>query len=230
MTSKRTWLFDFCDTLVDFQTANAYVEFVMERKGIRRGKIDLLRRMLNRLSLMKVLNRIFTKMSVNKAMLLFQLKGLSYREMDELAEIFYRERICPHFVMPVLEELISAVGNGNMVAVVSGGYDIYLKYFADEYGIPVLLATSLQFRNGIFMGRIQGRDCMGKEKVSRVQSYFHEENIRAVYGDMTGYSDSPSDLPMLNICRDKVVILPDECVPAWALPLKPRIIVRKGGC
>lgn len=226
MTNKKIVLFDFCDTLVDFQTANAYVEFVMKQKDMRKGITDFLRRVFNRLSIMKILNRFFPKMSVNKAMMLYQLKGLSYEEMDKLGKQFYQERVCPHFINSVLNELVSAAEDGDIVAVVSGGYDIYLKYFTEEFDIPILLATSLKFHNGVFTGKIVGRDCMGSEKVKRIQECFREEDFE----NTVGYSDSPSDLPMLSICHERVVVLPDEHIPAWAEALVPKVVVKKGGC
>ena len=225
MESKDLVLYDFCGTLVDFQTANAYVNYVISRKGLKKNMTDYARSIFNRLHLMPLLNRFHKRMSVNKSMLLYRLKGSSYQEMDAYAREFYEACIKPHLVQPIVTRLRNDIESGKVVAIVSGGYDIYIKYFAAEYNVPNLLSTSLLFENGEFSGHIKKCDCMGCEKVRRLSDYFHTENVLNVFGEVTGYSDSESDLPMLLACSRRVVVLQNNSIPDWAGRIGAGVII-----
>ncbi len=220
-------LFDFCDTLVDFQTANSFVDFVIKQKGLRRNMVDYLRIILNRLSLMPILNRCHKKMSVNKSLLLYRLKGITFTELDLLAKDFYEQRIKPHIVENVLSELLQAQMNGFVIALVSGGYDIYLKYFTAEYNIPIVLCTELSITDNIFTGGICNTDCMGQEKVRRLLDYFQVDNLTDIFSGVIGYSDSNSDLPLFSLCTDKVAVLSSDEIPKWVHAIGARVIWRK---
>lgn len=207
-------LYDFCGTLVDFQTANAYVRFTIKSLGKKKKVVEFVRLILNKLRVISLLNIFRTKMSVNKSLLLYQLKGCKYEKMDFCARRFYKECITPHLITPVLKRLQQDITNGKTVAIVSGGYDIYLKYFAEEYNVPFLICTQLKFIDDLFTGSISGKDCMGSEKINRLHSVFpflrSENNI-----SMTFYSDSPSDIPLFNECERRIAVIEEENIPEW---------------
>lgn len=216
METKELVLYDFCGTLVDFQTANAYVNYVISKKGLKRNLIDYARLILNRLYLMPLLNHFHKRISVNKSMLLYRLKGCSFNEMDLYGQEFYENCIKPHLVQPVVETLKNDIQSGKVVVIVSGGYDIYIKYFAAEYNVQNLLSTSLHFENEVFSGHIKDRDCMGNEKVRMLSNYFNTENVLDVFRQVTGYSDSESDIPLFLICSKRIVVVQSGIIPDWS--------------
>ena len=216
-------LYDFCGTLVDFQTANAYARFTIKSLGKKRRIVEFVRLILNKLRLISLLNIFRAKMSVNKSLLLYQLKGCKYEEMDSCARRFYKECITPHLITPVLKRLQQDIENGNTVAIVSGGYDIYLKYFAEEYNVPFLICTQLKFIDNLFTGSIVGKDCMEYEKINRLHSVFpclkSEDNFF-----MTLYSDSLSDIPLFNECERRIAVIEEDNVPEWVNRIGAEVI------
>lgn len=221
--SEEVILYDFCGTLVDFQTANAFVSFVIDKLGIRRSFTEYLRLSLHRLHLIPIINRFHTGMSVNKALYLYLLKGYKYCILNSLAREFYNCCIKKHFVTTVLRKLQKDVSDGKNVIIISGGYDIYLKYFVEEFNIQHLICSKLQFKNNRFTGKIIGKDCMGSEKVRKLYNNFPllKYNLKK---QMTLYSDSPSDIPLFMECDIRIAVVEGDEIPLWTKDIAAQIL------
>lgn len=83
---------------------------------------------------------------------------------------------------------------GFSCVLVSASPEIYLKYWAANYGFDDVIGTRLQIQNGILTGKIDGENCYGEAKVRRIKALYgsHFPNSRA-------YSDSIADSPMLRL-------------------------------
>lgn len=195
-------LYDFCDTLVNFQTADAYTDFVAG--SFAKKNIEWRDRFYRYIVRFHAISAFLEKYGfLNKRLKLWRLKGLPRETLGILAKKFYEERIVPNLHMPLIRELEEYQRNGYHIYVVSGGYDLYLRLFVEQYKLDGLISTKLEFkRNDIFSGHIWMKDCMGKEKVKLLNAYFAGKNI-----DFSiSYSDSISDLPMLQWAREGVVV------------------------
>lgn len=195
-------VFDFCETLADFQTANAFVDFVRHNTtsfGIRLRNFVYV--FLVKFQVVKILNIITShKYSIGKLIKLWQLRGLSHEKVDELAYRFYKERVEPHLIEVMINRLIQLKEDGYKVGLSSGGYDVYLKYFARDYELDFVQCSVIAFKNGSCTGRLDGMDCMRAEKVNRLtRSFGNGANAIA-------FSDSKSDLPLLQWASQGVVI------------------------
>ncbi len=217
MREEKIALFDFCDTMINFQSADKYVRYVKDHINIssRMHLLETLRRFLVKTRLMRVLQHFSREGYVNKKMLLRQLAGLSEQEMTRLAESFYRELVRPNYIPEVIAEVIAEVmrlkHEGWRLFIVSGGYDVYLKYAADEFGFEDCISTRLNFQDGIFTGMYKGDDCMNNNKVKMLREYFGREDLKNC--DSVAYSDSKSDIPLLKFCRKGVVVTCGNCTP-----------------
>ena len=98
-------LFDFCETLVGFQTADAYVRFVMSNSQNTNRSADRTFNFLNKVHLVGLLRRLMPTASVEKKLRIKNLKGMSKEELESLAQRYYTEKLKPAFILPVLEEL-----------------------------------------------------------------------------------------------------------------------------
>lgn len=197
-------LFDFCETLVDFQTADAYVNYVREKSQNKRmQKIERTQSFLVNTRVMMLLEKLtFGRFAINKRLKLSQLKGFNYEELDNYARDYYYEKIQPHLITPILEELKSLKNQGFKVGIVSGGYGIYEKLFVKDYGLDFLLCSNIQIgSNGICTGKMEGKDCMNENKIEYLERYFDNTPQYTV-----SYSDSISDLPFLRWANDGVVV------------------------
>lgn len=194
---EKIAFFDFCDTLVPFQSADAYVKYVLKHHKslpmlMRRVFFVFLRNM-------HLLDWFLKRSHINhKAFVLWQLKGKSESVMREMAKNFYNERIVPSLVPETYGRLRDLQKQGYRVVLVSGGYDIYLHLFAADNDIASkdVLATELLFKEGLFTGKM-GEDCMNESKIARLEKLFDREKIYSV-----AFSDSLSDLPLLTWCDE----------------------------
>jgi HAD superfamily hydrolase (TIGR01490 family) len=209
--------FDFCETLVSFQTADAFVDYVRRKKGsVYMRFLDLLLILMCKLRIITVLNKVFPGWSCFKRIKLLQLRNLSFEILDREAELYYNDLIKPNIIQPVVEEMINLAGAGCEICLVSAGYSIYLKYFAREYNIQHIISTEISFnrQDKRCHGTISGTDCRGSGKVKRIKDYF--KNMGINISDTISFSDSLSDLPMLLLTNKAVVVSKLRSQP-WAL-------------
>lgn len=194
--------FDFCETLVDFQTADAYVDFVREETHNRRMRVlNIVQLFLIRIKLIRVLAKLFPNNSINKRLKLFQLKGFKDSELETLANRYYKERIKPHIIHILIKELELLKSRGFSVGLVSGGYSIYLKFFVEEYSLDFCISSRIAFNNGSCTGKLEGVDCLRANKITLIEKEF-EHKIK----DSVAFSDSKSDLPLLLYARNGFVV------------------------
>ena len=198
---EKIAFFDFCDTLVPFQSADAYVKFVLKHHKslpmlMRRVFFVFLRNM-------HLLNwYIKKKHTTHKALVLRQLKGLSETVMLDMGKLFYEERIKTSLIPETYNRMKQLQQEGYRIVIVSGGYDIYLRLFAAENGIKHcdILSTELLFDEGVFSGKWVS-DCMNETKVLQIEKRFDRENIYSI-----AYSDSLADLPLLTWCNEAYLV------------------------
>ena len=187
--------FDFCETLVDFQTADAFVDFVRRKdSNVWMNSLERIQLLLRRIHVIQVLE-ILTKhkYSLNKRFKLLQLRYKKRDELEDLAKRYYEDEIKPHFISKLLSILEAEQLAGSKVCLISGGYNLYLKYFVEEYHIDHLISTRIQFRNNTCTGMFDGLDCLRENKILLLNMFYHNKNEF----QSRSYSDSISDLPLL---------------------------------
>jgi HAD superfamily hydrolase (TIGR01490 family) len=199
--------FDFCETLVSFQTADAYVDYIRNVEGTFYMRfLNGIYVLLCKTRITGVMNKLFPDSAFGKRMKLLQLRGFEYRDLDRLAALYYRDMIKPNQIDTVMSEMKNLVQNGYEICLVSAGYSIYLKYFSDEYKIRHLISTEIGFDKSGYrcLGTISGKDCINLQKVKRIKNYFNDQDIN--FHESLAYSDSISDLPVLLLAGKGVVV------------------------
>ena len=78
-------------------------------------------------------------------------------------------------------------------ALVSASLDIWLSGFSKRFDLK-LLCSRADYKDGKFTGRIAGKNCIGPEKVIRVQTTFPIKDYKAI----VAYGDSSGDKAMLD--------------------------------
>ena len=223
--SLKLAIFDFCDTLVSFQTADAFVDYVRINYNTLNSRIlNALLIISKNTGIIKVLNYLFPGSSIEKRIKLFQLKGIKSDKLDKLAEQFYCEKIRPNLIPGVISEMQELKKEGSLVCVASAAYSVYLKYFAEEYNVNHIISTNISFNhsNGLCKGIFEGRDCVRDEKVNRIKSHFIQQDID-YYASIT-YSDSLSDLPIL-LLTGRGVVISHNNPQQWNLKYKFKEII-----
>lgn len=202
MTNKYA-LFDFCETLVDFQTADAFIDYVRERKGSLNMRFwEVVRKILCRLKIIQICERITQgKKSIHKRVKLLQLRGVDFEEVDALAKGYYNNKIKPHLIKQMITELNSLKSDGYKIGLVSGGYNVYLKFFVEDYNLDFCLCTKIMFRDNKCQGKFIGKDCLRDNKLIYLNNYFTVAPEISV-----SYSDSISDIPLLKWTSSGIVV------------------------
>ena len=86
--------------------------------------------------------------------------------------------------------------------VISASYELWIIPFCKKLGIKYVLATKTDKD-----GHIIGKNCKGEEKVKRLANTIPNAQI------VTSYSDSESDLPILNLAKTAYVVEGNKLIP-----------------
>lgn len=194
-------LFDFCETIANFQTADAFVRYVQSHSKPTNKDLIFLFSLLNKLHVFSVFRRLFPKANLEKKLLLKQLKGRSQEDLLRLAEGYYNEVIKVNLIEEVICELRRLQNNGYSCYVVSAGYDVYLSYFCNEYKIDGLISTRIEFKKGICTGSFVGKDCMYEQKIYNIKA-----TLTGNFSKWFAFTDSITDLPMLELVGYPIVV------------------------
>lgn len=204
---QKLALYDFCDTLVSFQTADAFVDYVRRLDGnLYMRFLNIILKACSKARIIAVLNKFFPGIAFSKKLKLLQLRGFKFETLNKLAELYYNEKIRPNLIIPVMSSMKKNVNEDFEICIVSAGYSIYLKYFAEDHNIKHIISTEIAFEHsgGRCLGTISGRDCIHLEKVNRLKAYFAGQNVN--YDESISYSDSKTDLPLLLFTGNGVVV------------------------
>ena len=91
--------------------------------------------------------------------------------------------------------------------LLSASPDIYLNLLANYLGVNMTISTQLEWKNGLLTGRLQGENCRGQQKLLRLLAVY-DEHLTA-WDQSYAYGDSLSDIPILGLVGNPVVINPN---------------------
>ncbi|MEZ8616501.1 HAD family hydrolase [Vibrio splendidus] len=200
-------IFDFCDTLVSFQTADEFIKYC----AIRRNKVkfyffETLRYTLRRLRILRG--------SANKKFLLRYIKGMKKEEIELLAEEYFENRIKCKLIDNTLESLRKLKSRGYKVIIISGGYECYIQKFSESFNCDEVIATEIEFVDGVATGKIEGLDCMGVNKIYKLNKVIDIQDIH--YNESYTFSDHDSDIYIFCLVKNRFVIRRQGYDQNWA--------------
>lgn len=124
--------------------------------------------------------------------------GVPYSEYERKGLAFAAD-VLPRVVRPeVIERIHWHKTNGDIVVVVSGSLDIYLRHWCNQYGVKYICST-LEHRDGVLTGRFRGLQCVRSEKVRLVASRFNVASFDQVFA----YGDTDEDRELLALANRK---------------------------
>ncbi|MGE5242509.1 MAG: HAD family hydrolase [Bacteroidota bacterium] len=97
---------------------------------------------------------------------------------------------------------------GDTLLIITATNRFVTAPIAREFGVPHLIATEPEERDGRYTGRVAGTPSYREGKVARLQDWMtrHGETLK----DSWFYSDSHNDLPLLTIVDHPVAVNPDD--------------------
>ena len=151
------------------------------------------------------------------AFLRFALAPLAAHPLEQLLrlrEAFVRERIEP-ILLPAARDLIQHHrSSGDTLVVITATNAFVTAPIAAAYGVPHLIATEPEQREGRYTGAVAGVPAFKGGKVERLAAWLEEHG-----GSLEGssfYSDSHNDLPLLLAVERAVAVDPDPLLLAEA--------------
>lgn len=201
---KKIQIFDFDETIVNFQTPDEFLLFVLSKYN---NRTRLAKLVINSDYLIKVLSKILQKKRLKKILLVFLTKGIPCNNFDKLGKEFYSSRIRPNLypnVLKIYQEY--AANNLNSVIIISAGFSYYIQPFINEFGGDKLIANSIRISGKNFKstGSLAMADCYGEQKVTRLFSAL--QNHHYEYEFESTFSDCLSDLPIFKLSKNKFLI------------------------
>ncbi len=115
---------------------------------------------------------------------------------------------------------------GDDVLIITATNDFVTTPIATRLGVDTILATTAEFKNGGYTGKVSGTPCFQEGKIKRLTQWLDQNDKLSAYAfkDSTFYSDSINDLPLLELVDHPVVVTPDDALRAHAKKLHWPII------
>ncbi len=186
--------FDFDDTLLPQDSMKRLIFFCLKRHPFT--CIHLFKMVFLGIAYgLKIISFIPLKQAI-----LFPLNHLSEEEL----KLFYEECLIPNYYSNVVDELKQKKNEGYLIYLVSASPEVYLKY--TDLPIDVIIGTKTKEINGKNTSKIIEKNCKSEEKVRRIYEVLNEKKLEIDYENSYGYSDSMTDLPMLELVKHRIRI------------------------
>ncbi|MEI6805267.1 MAG: HAD family hydrolase [Myxococcaceae bacterium] len=194
--------FDFDKTLISVNSAHLWVR--LQWKAGHLSKRELLSLIFGLLKY-----RLgFTNLEQDFRQAIYQLKGYAYETLELEAEGFYHNHIT-HLLRPgALEALEKHRQSGDQIVILTTSPKPLAICAARDLKISHCLSTELEIDEA---GKCTGNPiepmCFGAGKVELARQWLSLNG--ATFSDSTFYTDSYTDLPMLEVVGSPVVVNPD---------------------
>ncbi len=198
----RAALFDMDRTLVRKETGSLYVRYQLAIGEATRR--DLAR------TLYWVTQYTFGLIDAPAvaAKALVTLAGTPEVVMSSRCDDWFRRYVEEHVADAGRRAVEAHRERGELLAIVTGASRYAAAPLARRLGIPHLVTSELEVDDaGVFTGRFVEPLCYGHGKVARAKRLAAEHGFEL--GQSTFYSDSYTDLPLLEAVAEPVVVNPD---------------------
>jgi HAD superfamily hydrolase (TIGR01490 family) len=198
---KVAAFFDMDRTLLRCNTGSEWVRFLRRRKEIStiaalRAATWIFRYKLSILDMEAVTTRLTATMA-----------GQSEAELVEKCQLFVEEVVYPAIAPSAFEAVETHRRDGHVLAILSTSTPYITEPLAQKLGIDHVLCTRLDIVDGKFAGTHKKPACYGAGKVHWAERFAGEQGVDLATSFF--YTDSYSDLPMLERVGEKRVINPD---------------------
>lgn len=141
----------------------------------------------------------------------FSLAPLVGRDADTLASWhrrFMQTCIEPLLLPRAFDLLDEHRERGDTLLIITATNRFVTAPIAERLGVPHLLATEPEQKDGFYTGAVAGIPCFQRGKIERLDAWLDETGESAE--DTYFYSDSRNDLPLLEQVDHPVAVDPDD--------------------
>ena len=206
----RLALFDLDNTLLTGDSDYEWGQFLVDRGVLDRDTYE-------------AQNRTYYEQYVAGTLDIHEYLGFALRplaahapaELEKWHAEFMQLRILP-MITPAARALVKRHA-AELCAIVTATNSFITAPIAREFGVPHLVATEPEKRDGRFTGRVSGTPCFREGKIERLEAWLGGLGHRlGDFDESTFYSDSHNDLPLLERVSRPVAVDPDPALAAEA--------------
>jgi HAD superfamily hydrolase (TIGR01490 family) len=135
------------------------------------------------------------------------LRGVSRATLERIARESFDGALKSDLFPRAIELVKERRAGGRRVVLATSSLDLIVQPLAEFLGVDGLLATELEFLDGMCTGRFRGTPMFRRGKRERVLSFLEEQAV--LPSDCSFYSDSIYDLPLLESVGNPVAVNPD---------------------
>lgn len=136
-----------------------------------------------------------------------KLEGISRTTLVEIADQCFIEQIKPDIFEDAYKYISELRKEGVDLALATSSFDIIVQPLAEYLGIPHVLASSVEFVDGLCTGRFLETPVFSEEKRNKVLDFLSGLSISPE--NCHFYSDSIYDKPLMEAVGTPVVVNPD---------------------
>ena len=136
-----------------------------------------------------------------------QMRGKSESEFAERCQRWVEDEVLPLVVPGALRQIEHHRAEGHVLAVLSSSPTYVTRPLAKMLGIEEVLSTTFEVHGDQFTGRLVGPACVGSGKIHWAESLGLRRKLDL--SQSWFYTDSYTDLPMLERVGNQVVVNPD---------------------
>ncbi len=191
MTDRVIAAFDFDGTIT---TSDSFRAFMLDAAGATRFALAALRCLPWLIGIAPG----WSQRGPTKARFLLAALGAVRREkLEAAAQRFAQTRLLDLLRPEMLVRIREHQALGHEVVLVSASPSVYLRQWAPTVGIETVLASELEWRDGVYTGHLAGRNCWGPEKVARLRAWWGDNAPATLYA----YGDSRGDREMAQLAN-----------------------------
>jgi HAD superfamily hydrolase (TIGR01490 family) len=135
------------------------------------------------------------------------LTGRTRRELDAISRESFQRKLRSDVFDAAAALIREKIEAGRRVVLATSSLDFIVAPLAEHLGVADVVATRLEFRDGVCTGRIAGLPLLHREKQRRVLAFMAEAGHEP--RECSFYSDSIYDLPLLQEIGNPVAVNPD---------------------
>ena len=151
------------------------------------------------------------------AHLAWYLRGYTPQEAEVIWNWVVKEYLSHHWRLDTRHLLDNHRKAGDLVMLVSAGPQPLLECIAREVSAGHVVATEFELRDGRYTGRSLEPVCIDENKASLAKAYLKRRAIEVDFQTSYTYADAISDLHLLEMVGNPVVVYPDDELKGEAL-------------
>ena len=137
-----------------------------------------------------------------------EYRGLSKDWLFECGEELFTKEILPK-IFPAAKSVVEADrAAGYRLVLVSGGLDFAIQPAVRYFGFDDVISNRLEYVDGVATGEVISPLLAEAAKVRAIENFCREYNVGSAHSK--AYSDSLSDLPMLECVGEPAAVNPDR--------------------